>query len=143
MMVFFQTRLGKVYLGKTFLKRESPTLINLESDWHLAVSIVLLNNPFWANNFRQFFCELKKFSLVQNAPQSLKLKSLYSKPQITYNISNKHENSTYLRCCVLKILCVLLQWNISRRFASQFFLTQFFLKFFVNWEYFLNKITHS
>ena len=136
MMVFFQTRLGKVYLDKTFLKRESPTLINLERDWHLAV-------PFWANNFRQFFCELKKFSLVQNAPQSLKLKSLYSKPQITYNISNKHENSTYLRCCVLKILCVLLQWNISRRFSSQFFLTQFFLKFFVNWEYFRNKITHS
>ena len=56
----------------------------------LAVPIVFLDKP----------CDLEtvveEFSLVQNALKALKLKLPNTEPQVTYNISNKHNISAHL-----------------------------------------------
>ena len=40
--------------------------------------------------------DFEKFSLVKNALRALRLKLPYSEPQVTHNISNRHEISAYL-----------------------------------------------
>ena len=88
-----------------------------------------------ATNFTQFFCELKKFSLVENAQQH------WGWNYFTPN-HLQHFKQT-LNFVLLTAFCksFVLFYNIMFWVGCPFYIPQFDIKFFVSWEYFLNKIT--
>ena len=80
---------------------------------------IFSNEHLWtaaseARNCKQFFLLVEVIFIGRKCTAALRLKLLYSKSPTTFQTNMKFR----LAYCVLKILCVLLQYNISSRLSS-------------------------